>query len=238
MQTPYIHHVFLIAPAVTGVIGAAMLMLLARSKPLALAGVAALAAFTLTPAVSAFAPGLAPTAGQPHKPRADLAELARLKSWFDAHATPQHRVCALGSSYTFSDQLIGELWQLNPIVSPLYASRAERPDVVMAHVDTADGAPVEAMKDCAMMLVGNPVQTHLLRDYQQTIIVPASEMLTGEGIGARFRRTGETFALENGVSVIVFARIAPLDDDDIAALRARWSDARMGAVVGLRGTGP
>ena len=238
VQTPYIHHVFLIAPAVTGVIGAGMLLLLARSKPLALASAGALAAFTLTPVVSAFAPvGLAPTAGQPHRPRADLAELARLKSWFDAHATPQHRVCALGSSYTFSDQLIGELWQLNPVVSPLYASRAERPDVVMAHVDTADGGPVEGLKDCAMMLVGDPVQTHLLRDYQQTIIVPASEMLSGEGIGAKFRRTGETFALENGVAVIVFERTAPLDDNDIAALRARWREVRTGAIVGLRGTG-
>ena len=238
VQTPYIHHLFLIAPAVTGVIGAAMLLLLARSKPLALAGAGALAAFTLTPAVSAFAPGLAPTAGQPHKPRADLAELAHLKTWFDAHATPQHRVCALGSSYTFSDQLIGELWQLDGLVSPLYASRADRPDVVMAHVDTADGGPVEAIKDCAMMLVGDPVQTHLLRDYQQTIVVPASEMLAGVGIGASFRRTGETFALENGVTVVVFERAAPLDDNDIAALRARWREARMGAVVGLRGTGP
>ena len=88
------------------------------------------------------------------------------------------------------------------------------------------------------MLVGDPVQTHLIRDYQQTIVVPAGEMLAGEGIGAKFRRTGETFALENGVTVIVFERTAPLDDDDIAALRARWRETRMGAVVGLRGTGP
>jgi hypothetical protein len=237
VQTPYIHHVFLIAPAVTGVIGAGLLLLFARSRPMALAEAGALAVFTLTPAVSSLAPtGFAPTAGQPHKPRADLAELSRLKAWFDAHASPQHRVCALGSSYTFSDQLIQELWQLNPVVSPFYHTPADRPDVVMTHVDTADGGPVAGLKDCAMMLVGDPVQTHLVPEYQETIIVPAREMLAGQGIGEKYRRTGEIFALENGVTVIVFERTEPIGDDDIAALIARWRDTRMRNGVGLRGT--
>jgi hypothetical protein len=237
VQTPYIHHVFLIAPAVCGTIGAGLLMLFARSRAAALACAGALALFTLTPIVGSFAPaGFAPTAGQPHRPRADLAELTRLKNWFDGHAAPQHRVCALGSSYTFSDQLIQELWQLNPVASPFYPNPADRPDVVMAHVDTAEGGPVAGLKDCAMMLVGDPVQTHLVPQYQETIIVPASEMLAGAGIGAKYKRTGETFALENGVTVVVFERTEPLDDDDIAALIARWRDTRLANGVGLRGT--
>ena len=37
-------------------------------------------------------------------------------------------------------------------------------------------------------------------------------MLAGQGIGAKFRRTGEVFHLEKGVSAIVFERVAPLDD--------------------------
>jgi len=238
VQTPYIHHVFLIAPAVTSVIGAGLLLLYKRSGPAALAAAGALAVFTLTPAVSAFAPvGFAPTAGQPHRPRADLRELARLKNWFDAHASPQHRVCALGSSYTFSDQLIQELWQINPVATSFYHTPADRPDVVMAHVDTADGAPVAGIKDCAVMLVGDPVQTHLVPEYQETIIVPASEMLSGKGIGAKYRRNGETFALENGVTVVVFERTEPVDESDIAALDARWRDVRMKNGVSLRGSG-
>jgi hypothetical protein len=237
VQTPYIHHVFLIAPAVCGIIGAGLLLLFERSSAAALACTGALALFTLTPIVGSFAPaGFAPTAGQPHKPRADMAELSRLKNWFDAHATPQHRVCAIGSSYTFSDQLIQELWQLNPVASPFYPNPADRTDVVMAHVDTAEGAPVAGLKDCAVMLVGDPVQTHLVPQYQETIIVPASEMLAGTGIGAKYKRTGETFALENGVAVVVFERTAPLNDDDIAALTARWRDTRLANGVGLRGT--
>ena len=50
-------------------------------------------------------------------------------------------------------------------------------------------------------------------------------MLTGQGIGAKFRRTGEVFRLENGVSAVVFERLTPLDDADIAALQARWRAA-------------
>jgi hypothetical protein len=34
------------------------------------------------------------------------------------------------------------------------------------------------------------------------------------------------FHLENGVSAIVFERLAPLDDADIAALQSRWRAAR------------
>ncbi len=105
---------------------------------------------------------------------------------------------------------------------------SERPktNVRMSDVDTVEGPPVAELKDCAFAIVGDPVQTHLDPDYQQTVIVPSREMLTGEGIGAKFRPTGEVFHLKNGVSAVVFERIAPLEDADIAALRERWRAAR------------
>jgi hypothetical protein len=96
----------------------------------------------------------------------------------------------------------------------------------MPDVDTVEGPPPASLKDCAVMIVGDPVQTHLDPDYQQTVIVPSREMLTGQGIGAKFRRTGEVFHLEKRVSAIVFERLAPLDDADIAALQGRWRAAR------------
>jgi len=96
----------------------------------------------------------------------------------------------------------------------------------MPHVDTRDGPPIDKLKDCAVMLVGDPVQIHLVPAYQQNVIVPASEMLAGVGIGAKYRRSGEVFDLEKGVKLVAFERIQPLDDDDIAALQARWRAAR------------
>ena len=192
---------------------------------LALLGLAGLAALTLSPLAAALNPlGLAPIAGLPRAPRADLDELERLKNWVDERARPDAKVCGLGSSYTFSGQLIGELWQLHPERGTDWLRRET--SVAMPDVDEVDGPPAAGLKDCAIIIVGDPVQTHLDPDHQQTVIAPSREMLTGQGIGAKFRRTGEVFHLEKGVSAVVFERIAPLDDADIAALQARWRAAR------------
>jgi hypothetical protein len=98
-------------------------------------------------------------------------------------------------------------------------------DIRMRDVDTVDGPPTAGLKDCAIIIVGDPVQTHLNPDDQQTVAVPSRAMLTGQGIGTKFRRTGEVFHLEKGVSAIVFERLARLDDADIAG-QARWRAAR------------
>ena len=193
----------------------------------------ALGLITLSPLAAALNPsGLAPIAGLPRAPRADLNELERLKAWVDARARPDAKICGLGSSYTFSGQLIGELWQLRPERGP-----SSKLGVTMPDVDTVDGPPGAALKDCAIVIVGDPVQTHLDPDYQQTVIMPSREMLAGQGIGAKFRRTGEVFHLEKGVSAVVFERMAPLDDSDIAALQARWRGARGAGVRGARRKG-
>jgi hypothetical protein len=223
VQTPYIHHLDLIAPAIVVSVAASLMLLFARAPRAALLGMAALGAITLSPFAAALNPlGLAPIAGLPRAPRADLDELERLKDWVDERARPDAKVCGLGSSYTFSGQLIGELWQLRPERGPT----APKLGVVMPDVDTVDGPPGADLKDCAIIIVGDPIQTHLDPNYQQTVIAPSREMLTGQGIGVKFRRTGEIFHLENGVSAVVFERLALLDDADIAALQARWRAAR------------
>ncbi|HXE24877.1 MAG TPA: hypothetical protein VN637_08320, partial [Roseiarcus sp.] len=223
VQTPYIHHLDLIAPGIAAPIAASFMLLFVRRPRAALLGMGALGAVTLSPLAALLNPsGLAPIAGLPRAPRADLGELSRLKDWVDARARPDAKVCGLGSSYTFSGQLIGELWQLRPARGP----SGSRLSVTMPDVDTVDGPPGAPLKDCAIVIVGDPVQTHLDPDYQETVIVPSREMLEGQGIGAKFRRTGEVFHLEHGVNAVVFERVSPLDDADIAALQARWRAAR------------
>ena len=221
VQTPYIHHLDLIAPAIVVAIAASLMLLFGRAPRAALLGVAALGLITLSPLAAALnRSGLAPIAGLPRAPRADLDELRRLKDWVDARTQAHAKVCGLGSSYTFSGQLIGELWQLRPERGP------SKLGVTMPDVDTVEGPPTADLKDCVIMIVGDPVQIHIDPNYQQTVIVPSREMLTGHGIGAKFRRTGEVFHLEKGVRAVVFERVSPLDDSDIAALQARWRAAR------------
>ena len=180
--------------------------------------------------------GLFPSAGRPHAPRADLAELARLKDWVDRMRRRATRSVDLGSSYTFSGQLIDELWQLKADRSPLYGDAKLRPSVGMSDVDTVKGPPSFGIKDCAVMIVGDPVQTHLNSAYQQTVIVPSREVLSGIGIGSHYRRTGEAFHLEKGVLAIVFERISPLDEADMTALADRWRAARAVEGQGMRGS--
>ena len=78
------------------------------------------------------------------------------------------------------------------------------------------------------MIVGDPVQTHVIPSYQLTVTLPSQELLDGVGIGAHFRRTGEVFALEHGVKAVVFEQTSPLSDADMAALAERWRAARAG----------
>jgi hypothetical protein len=224
IQTPYIHHLDLIAPAVAAPIAASLMLAFASRPRATLAALAGLGAITLSPLAAALNPlGLAPIAGLPRAPRADLGELERLKDWVDERARADAKVCGLGSSYTFSGQLIGELWQLHPERETWPKPKTS---VAMPDVDEVDGPPAASLKDCAIIIVGEPVQTHLNPSDQQTVVVPSREMLTGQGIGTKFRRTGEIFHLEQGVSAIVFERSIPLDDADIAALQARWRAAR------------
>jgi hypothetical protein len=224
IQTPYIHHLDLIAPAIAAPIAGLFMLVLARAPRASLLGLAGLAVLTLSPLAAALNPiGLAPIAGLPRAPRADLDELERLKNWVDQRARPDANVCGLGSSYTFSGQLIDELWQLHPERET--SGPRPRTGVRMPDVDEVDGPPPAGLKDCAIIIVGDPIQTHLDPDHQQTVVVPSREMLTGHGIGVKYRRTGEIFHLENGVSAVVFERIAALDDADIAALQARWRAA-------------
>ena len=178
IQTPYIHHLNLIAPAIVAPVAASLMRVFARAPRAALLGLAGLAALTLSPLAAALNPlGLAPIAGLPRAPRPDLDELERLKNWVDQRARPDAKVCGLGSSYTFSGQLIGEMWQLHPERE----TEGLRPmtGVKMPDVDEVDGPPAAGLKDCAIIIVGDPVQTHLNPDHQQTVIAPSREMLTG-----------------------------------------------------------
>jgi hypothetical protein len=141
VQTPAAHHAYLVAPAVTAFIAAPILLLFGRARRAGVLALAALALATFTPAGGLAPKGAFPVGDRPHAPREDLDELARLKAWVDARARPDHKVCGLGSSYTFSGQLIGELWQLKAGQSPLYDDPKLRTDVKMSDVDAVEGAP-------------------------------------------------------------------------------------------------
>ncbi len=228
VQSPSMHHLYLIVPALAAPIGAAALVLFERRPRAAVLAVLGLAIVTLTPAAGAFSRfDLFPSANLPPPPRADLAELARLRAWTENHAATDHRYCVLASSVVISDVLVDELWQLDPVRAPT-VDPARKIDVAMPRVDGRDGPPDARLKNCALLLVGDPVQTSLACEFQLSVAVPAAEILAGEGLGRHYRRTGEVFGFVDGVKLVVFERATPLSDEDVADLQARWRAAPRG----------
>ena len=228
VQSPSMHHLYLIVPALAAPIGAAALVLFDRRPRAAVLAILGLAIFTLTPAANALSSfDLFPTANLPPAPRADLPELARLRAWTQSHAAPDRRYCVLASSVVISDVLVDELWQLDPARAPI-VDPARKIDVAMPRVDGRDGPPDARLKSCAFLLVGDPVQTSLARQFQLSVAIPAAEALAGEGLGRRYRRTGEVFDFVDGVKLVVFERTEPVSDEDIADLQARWRAAPRG----------
>jgi hypothetical protein len=235
IQSPAAHHYYLIAPALAALAAAPLVLAFARRRVLGLALMGCWGVLALEPAlVDASLPFVFALAA-PHAPRSDLKELMRMRTFVAARTRPGDVVCGLGSSYTFSNQLIDELWQLAPEQPPLPPPGTPRLVVSMFDVDTVDGAPNPDMKNCGVMIAASPIQTHLVPDDQMTVILPTREVLTGQGIGTHYQRTGEVFHLENNVQAIVFERKTPLTDDDMQALDARWREARQQGPLQLRG---
>ena len=231
VQSPSLHHTYLIVPAIAISIGACAIFLL-HDKPKRAAGAAlALGACTLTPLAAAFPlQGWLPTLSLAEAPRSDLAELSRLRDWTDSHATPDRRYCVLASSLVVSGVLLDELWQLNPARPPI-THDAGKNDIILPQVDARDGPPNANLKDCAFLLVADPVQTSLNLDFQLSVAIPAREILSGQGLGMKFRRTGDAFNLIDGVKLIAFERTSQVTDTDISELVARWRAAPRGDVA-------
>jgi hypothetical protein len=229
VQSPGPHHLNLLVPALTAPIGAAALVALERRRSAALAALIALLALALS----------RPPA------RSRVSRVPRSRPC-RARTLPNSRACAAGSTHTprLSDAIAcsprtrpsAASWPINSGSSipcaPTF-SAAQRSDVILPSVDGRDGPPGAAMKGCALLLVGDPVATSLPREFQLSVAIPAAEVLAGEGIGSHFRPTGEVFQLIGGVRLVAFERAAPLTDEDIAALRARWRVASRGRAVFL-----
>ena len=222
VQSPALHHMYLILPLLTAPVAAVALL---APRPAAFAGLAVLASLTLSPAAALVAPAhWLPRILPAPSPRPDLTELLRIRSWIDAVAAPDRRYCALGSNSTFSGVLLDALWQLPPARSP-DSDPARRASIVLPQVDARDGPIGAEFKGCEFLLVASPTEPHLPRDFMWDVALPSAEALSGEGIGAYYKRTGEVFHLQNGVDVVVMRRAAPVGDEAIAALRERWRAA-------------
>ena len=133
------------------------------------------------------------SAGLPRAPRADLDELARLKDCGRSAGAPDARVCGLGSSYTFSGQLIGEMSAIAPGAGDGSQAEAANQDAGHRCGRRPAHGGLEGMRHRHRRRSDpDPPRSPRPADGRRAVARDAD----GAGIGAKFHRTGE--ALPSG----------------------------------------
>ena len=89
-------------------------------------------------------------------------------------------------------------------------------------VDTRDGW-WDTIFSCDILVVADPIQTHLGEDNQQVVVLPAQALLSGTGFGAAYERLEDTWTLEDGsITVYVYQRTRDLTEEEKQDLRDQF----------------
>lgn len=154
--------------------------------------------------------------------RSDAMTVVGLLRYLDSLGAKGLHVGLLASSFTLNqDMLLNSEASLSlPRVSDTPRSYL----VYLPDVDQRDGWS-DALFKCDILAVADPPQTHLGEENQAVVVLPAKELLSGEGIGKAFRRLDKSFSLDGGVTVYIFEKTRDLTDDECESLRERFHAA-------------
>lgn len=72
------------------------------------------------------------------------------------------------------------------------------------------------------LVITTPVQTHLAPSEQRVITLPATEILSGSGIGHAYRKIGASYRLSQGVTTLLYEQVAPIAQEDLNSLMDRF----------------
>lgn len=193
------------------------------------------AALSLTVSLSPFIPRKQPASLQELKKptmlpsfswspptRTDAMTVVGLLRYLDGFGAEGRRVGLLASSFILNqDMLLNSDASLSlPRVSDISRNYL----VYLPDVDQRDGWS-DALFRCDIIAVADPPQTHLGKENQAVVVLPAKELLSGEGIGKAFRRLDKSFSLDGGVTVYIFEKTRDLTDDECESLRERFHAA-------------
>lgn len=109
----------------------------------------------------------------------------------------------LGSSTKFTDDLFRTISK-NKLNNRL---------IKTAQVDARDGLNTNFTKS-NFIIVATPIQLHL-NGGQEIVRVPASQILSGEGIGKFYRYTGKHYQIANGATAKIFKRIEEIPQSQV-----------------------
>jgi|GEM_PF-2876051 len=229
-QTMGPHHLYLLMPAIFILVCVAALHSMSTRRPGIVAGGAVLSSLMLisgmASAVSVFVPSDTKVAKptsigaisldyRPPLARNDLNEFIRLAKYIDANLDTESDE---GGIYVLAgSQILNAEHFKNFSASTGIAFISADRILPAAIVDKRDGFPAQILR-AQLVVTSNPVQLSRRPSDQQVIQIPAASMLAGTGIGAAFERLPATFELDGSVEVIVFRRVRPNRDDEVAEL--------------------
>lgn len=163
---------------------------------------------------------LVPLYPYPPLVRNDLDEVRRLMQLLDTEtAASDESIVVLGSGPNFNQTTF-----LSARRSLRIAFEAENRFLPAPEVDRVNGFPAGVF-EAGLVVVADPPQIHLRESEQQTVLIPARELLNGMGIGKAFDRLPVAFLLDHDVTVFVYRRVRPIDPVDFAAFREKLRQA-------------
>lgn len=224
VQSPGRHHYYLLMPLMGAALAGFALFLFGRW------GVAGIGGLFLVILVGGWVAG-PPQGGTPRvgafagfediRPRqqAYAAGFAKLSHWLALPENEGKKFCLVASSVAINQGLFRELWQILPNV-PRHAY--DQRMVRLGQVDSVDGPPWPAVRECELFLVGVPFQAHLQPAQQASLGIIQRELVEGSGIGGFVGRIPTVFPMGDGVEVRAYRTVRPMEPADHEALVSRF----------------
>lgn len=137
--------------------------------------------------------------------RSDMDELLRLADYLDSLSQREEKTAVvLASSFTLNYETIASVRASMDLPEPevkttlQYHGTVDKRDAFNWNTAFAE-----------YVVVGDPVQTHLGEENQQTLAILAQHILDGTGPGKAYIQLAPTFELANGVTVRIYKQLRP-----------------------------
>jgi hypothetical protein len=142
--------------------------------------------------------------------RSDMQELALMVHDLGAYASAGKNLCVAASSMQFNQSIVFEAARDSK--DPVSSALMDRL-LLLGDVDRRDG-PAIAFPSCDYVVVTEPVSTHLSIREQQVIVYLADSINAGTGLGANYRKTGQSYKLIDNYQAFIYEKVSPIDPVD------------------------
>jgi hypothetical protein len=146
-----------------------------------------------------------------------------LSHWLVLPENENKKFCLLASSDTINQGVLNEIWQIEPTVTKhAYEQRL----ILLGQVDSVNGPPMPAIRQCKIFLVGVPFQAHLPPGQQSTLEIAQKDMINGTGIGAAVGPNPTVFPMGDKIEVRAYQRVRDITDEEYTDLVKRFLNGK------------